>query len=123
MKLTGDPASPPVRFAQMLLLDATREDVSELRLWCGQESMGIGRDGKDQPGPKADVYRPTADAILKFAGLRVWPWTKRIAGKRLDVEFDTLGLSSSWTLASSDIGSELILTRIRGENEDMQADG
>ena len=112
MKITNDPASPPVRFAGMLLHQVTEQDVTELRLSLDGDAMAIQFDGQAQPGPKAELFPSVTKAILRFAGLRLWPWSRKVSGKRLEVEFESSGITSSWELETQDIKRELALTRI-----------
>lgn len=94
---------------------APQSVADELRLAFGQEEMVITCDGEAQPAPGRDLYRPTVEAVLTSAGVRVWPWTKAACGKQLD--FELAEQRSRWNLESSDINCELILKRIRTENQ------
>jgi hypothetical protein len=111
MKKPNNPDAPCVRFAMVLLLDATKAEANELRLALGEELMVITQDGEDQPAPKNDIYQPTVQAILGFAGVRPRLLRKTVSGVPLN--FSLAECCSSWSLESADIRHELILRRIR----------
>ena len=76
------------------------------------ENLAISLDGEMQSPPKAELYPHVVRVILGWAGLRLWPWSKKLAGKRLDIDLVSAGLRSSWLLETQNIKKELTLKRI-----------
>ena len=113
MKITSEPAAPPARLAGVLLGQATEQDIAELRLFPDGDALAIHFDGQPQQTVSAGLFPSVSRAIFTFAGVRLWPWTRSLSGRRLDLEFETSGKRSSWVLESHNIKRELILSRAK----------
>ena len=112
VKFTDAPAAPAIRFARLLLYQATDAKVTELRLSVKGETPVVSFDGELRPAPDAQVCRAVIKEILGFAGVRLWPWRRSVSGRRLDCEFESTTAMSSWMMESQDIPNELILRRV-----------
>ncbi len=113
MKITNNPNSPCVRLAGLLLYQATERDVREMRLSVDGTFMDTRFDGQPQPAVNANLLPWVIKAFLNFAGVRLWPWTRRVSGKRLDFA-NASGMKSLWEMETKDIKKHLILRRMSG---------
>ena len=111
-QITDEPAPPHVKFASLVFYRATELHSKEMHLARHEGDFVISLDGEMLSPPKAELYPHVVNAILGFAGLRLWPWSRKFSGKRLDIEFKSSGLTSSWELETQNIKKELTLKRI-----------
>jgi hypothetical protein len=112
MRIRNEPAPPAAKFAGMVLYQATERNTNEVRLARDEEDLAISLDGDPLSPPKSELFPVVVKAILRFAGIRLWPWSKKLSGKRLDVKFESSGSTSSWIVETPNIEQELILKRI-----------
>ena len=112
MLIRNDPAPPNVKFAATILYQATARNAKEVRLIRGKDEIAISLDGESLSPLKAELFPYVSKVFLNFANIRLWPWSKSLSGKRLDVEFESTELASSWNLETPNIKTELILRRV-----------
>ena len=88
-------------------------DPIRIELKAGGTTTVVGDETfPPAPGP---LFRPAVDTLLRWAGVRRWPWTRGVARANVEVESSTAVYA--FDLTSSDIRYSIGLTRIRRDGK------
>jgi hypothetical protein len=112
MKMKEGPMPPVERLATSILFQATSGATREVMLTLDGDQMKIAYDGRNDPPTQGNLFPEMLRVMFRFAGKRLWPWSKTCDNKRLELEFEASGATSVWSMNSTDLQRELRLKRM-----------
>ena len=112
MKIEEGPRPPVERLAACILFQATSDATREVALSLDGDQMGIAYDGRNDATTHGNLFPEMVRVMFRFAGKRLWPWSRTCDNKRLELEFEASGATSVWSMNSTDLQRELRLKRM-----------
>jgi len=109
IKATTEPAPPVVKFVANTWHRAHRDNVHTIFLRLQNGELLISLDATTFNPPPAELFGPMVREFLSYSGVRVWPWTQSVRGKKCRVEAgDSTGV---WAISSTNLKQELTISR------------
>jgi len=108
-KITNDPAPPVQKFVDMIWYQAHKDNVSEIILIQESNKCRILLDKNDIPPPPVNIFGYVIKQLIKYAGIKIWPWTKSINSTLFCIELHNA--KTNWTINSEDISKQIRITR------------
>ena len=109
IEATTEPASPVVKFVANVWHRAHQTEAQRISLSLHNSEFKLSVGDTDWESPPSKLFSAFVTEFLRYAGVRVWPWTNAVRRKPCSVNAD--GTKRDWFMESENIKQSLTIER------------